>query len=292
MNPTAMLLLIVAAHAVFFWSAIRRWQLLRLGRFVDRFDRIPERIAAVFRYAFAQEKMSYYQPAGWAHKLIFVGFLVLLLRTLVLWGRGFDPTLNLFVLGPTQPARQGLRVREGHRRAARRRAASSVFVYYRVDQPAEAHDASGEGLLILGIIVTMMLADILYDGASLVARRQARRALRAATATTSSALCRRMATIIAPLGGPAEVHAEFSPFPSPAGSAMAHRSSKRSFSAGALVIARARRLLDALDAGADLPEHPAALEALPHHHGDPERLPQGPRRRAAASGRWPRTPRS
>ena len=70
MNPTVMLLLIVAAHALFIWSMMRRWQLLRIGRFIDRFDRIPERISAVMRYAFAQEKMNYYQPAGIAHKLI------------------------------------------------------------------------------------------------------------------------------------------------------------------------------------------------------------------------------
>ena len=98
MNPAVMLLLIVSAHVVFFWSAIRRWQLLRTGKWENRFDRIPERISAVLRYAFAQEKMSYYQPAGWAHKLIFVGFLVLLLRTLLLWGRGFDPSWNFFIL--------------------------------------------------------------------------------------------------------------------------------------------------------------------------------------------------
>src|ERR1700744_6259917 len=102
MNPTAMLVLIVGAHALFFWSAIRRWQLLRLGSWTDRFDRVGERLSAVFRYAFAQEKMGYYQPTGTAHKLIFVGFIVLLLRTLTLWGRGFDPAFNLFVLGPTE----------------------------------------------------------------------------------------------------------------------------------------------------------------------------------------------
>src|SRR5690242_11681309 len=102
MNPPVMLVLIVAAHAVFLWSALRRWQLLRIGRFVNRFDQITERLAALFRYAFAQEKMSYYQPAGWAHKLIFIGFLVLTLRTLMLWGRGFDPTWNLLLFGPTQ----------------------------------------------------------------------------------------------------------------------------------------------------------------------------------------------
>ncbi len=44
--------------------------------------------------------MGYYPLAGLAHKLIFVGFMVLLLRSLMLWGRGFDPAFNLWILGP------------------------------------------------------------------------------------------------------------------------------------------------------------------------------------------------
>ncbi len=35
--------------------------------------------------------MDYYKPSGAAHELIFAGFVILLLRTLVLWGRGFSP---------------------------------------------------------------------------------------------------------------------------------------------------------------------------------------------------------
>ena len=46
--------------------------------------------------------MSYYPLAGLAHKLIFVGFIVLLLRSLILWGRGFDPAFNLWILGETR----------------------------------------------------------------------------------------------------------------------------------------------------------------------------------------------
>src|SRR6188768_286618 len=129
-----MLLLIVIAHAVFFWSALRRWQLLRTGKWTNRFDRIPERIGAVFRYAFAQEKMNYYQPAGWAHKLIFVGFLVLLLRTLMLWGRGFDPTWNMLVLGPTQALGKVYEFAKDIV-ALLVLAGVSVFVYYRVIRP-------------------------------------------------------------------------------------------------------------------------------------------------------------
>jgi hypothetical protein len=103
MNWIAMLCIIVGALAAFTWSANRRWQLMKVGRPENRLDRIPERVETVWRYAFVQEKMDYYQPAGLAHKLIFAGFIILLFRTLILWGRGFMPSFNLFVLGPHQP---------------------------------------------------------------------------------------------------------------------------------------------------------------------------------------------
>ncbi len=235
MNPAVMLMLIVIAHAVFFWSAIRRWQLLRVGKFVNRFDRIPERIGAVVRYAFAQEKMSYYQPAGWAHKLIFVGFLVLLLRTLILWARGFDPSFSFFILGPNQPVGKvyefakdvvALMVLTG----------VSVFVYYRVIKPQKRMTLSGEALLILGIIGTMMIADILYDGAMLTLAEKHPVLCPTASVTSRSDQCRSIAEIIAPLGTGHEAEAKFHFFPSPAGSAMAVLLAKLGLGAGALVV--------------------------------------------------------
>jgi len=223
MNPTAMLLLIVAAHAVFFWSALRRWQLLRIGRFINRFDRIPERISAVLRYAFAQEKMAYYQPAGIAHKLIFVGFLVLLARTLVLWGRGFDPTWNLLVLGPQQPLGKVYEFAKDIV-AVLVMAGVSVFFYYRVIKHQKRLTHSGEAILILGIIFTMMLADITYDGATLALAQRYPEACPTGSTAAFGESCRKMAEIVAPLGlgqpGAAEAHSGFSFFPSPAGSAM------------------------------------------------------------------------
>ncbi len=45
------------------------------------------------------EARERFQKSGIAHLLVFVGFAVLLLRTLVLWGRGFDPSFNLWILG-------------------------------------------------------------------------------------------------------------------------------------------------------------------------------------------------
>src|SRR5579864_6437132 len=102
MNPTAMLTLIVAALAMFTWSANRRWQLLKVGRTIaySPLRDLSARIKGTWRFAFRQEKMDYYSPAGIAHKLIFTGFVILLLRTLMLWGRGFVPTFSLWVLAP------------------------------------------------------------------------------------------------------------------------------------------------------------------------------------------------
>ena len=102
MNPVLMALIIVSLTrgvrveraAPLAPAASRRQPLGRAGRI-----EIGERLAAVWTFAFYQKKMRYYLAAGMAHQLIFLGFVVLLLRTLMLWGRGFDPTFNLFVLG-------------------------------------------------------------------------------------------------------------------------------------------------------------------------------------------------
>jgi len=218
MNPTVMLLLIVAAHAVFLWSILRRWQLMRVGRFIDRFDRIPERISAVLRYAFAQEKMAYYQPAGIAHKLIFVGFMVLLFRTLVLWGRGFDPSWNLLVLGPTQALGKVYEFAKDIV-AVLVMAGVSVFFYYRVVRHEKRLTHSAEAILILGIIFTMMFADITYDGAALALLGKAPELCPPGGAAAFGEPCRSIAEVLAPHAG-VEHHAGFSFFPSPAGSAM------------------------------------------------------------------------
>jgi Fe-S oxidoreductase len=238
MNPPVMLTLIVVAHAVFLWSAIRRWQLLRIGRSENRFDRIPDRLAAVFRYAFAQEKMNYYQPAGWAHKLIFIGFLVLTLRTLVLWGRGFDPSWNLLVLGPHQPLGK---VYEFAKDIVAILVVTGVlvFVYYRVIRPQKRMTLHWEGLLILGIIGSMMIADVLYDGATLaLLHKSAQICTPTAPGYAGAGFCGKVATVIAPLvpppGTPPETHAGFSAFPSPAGSAMMVLLTKLKLGAGTL----------------------------------------------------------
>ncbi|HXS19519.1 MAG TPA: (Fe-S)-binding protein, partial [Polyangiaceae bacterium] len=214
MSSLAMALLLVSLCGLFAWSAQRRFALLTIGAptWESRTDRLFDRLRAVWVFALVQKKMRYYLLAGLAHNLIFVGFSVLTLRTLMLWGRGFDPSFNLWVLGLDAPLGQvyaflkdcfAILVLLG----------IAVFVYYRVINPQKRMTLSGEGLLILALIATMMVSDLLYDGASQVINV---RYAEFCAATPGADLCRAARTIVAPLPAPAK-SLEYHFFPEPGG---------------------------------------------------------------------------
>ncbi len=202
MNPIVMTVILVASVAALAYSLNRRWQLLKIGQPIERLDRIPERVYTTLLYAFGQKRMPNYPLAGVAHIAIFFGFMVLLLRSLVLWGRAFSPSFNLWILGP-EPF---LGLPLGHLYDLAKDcfvvlvlAGALAFVYLRVVKKEQRMTLHWEGLLILGIIITMMIADILYDGASL--------ALHAAwpsmlCGAASGGTCESAASIVAPLGAP------------------------------------------------------------------------------------------
>jgi Fe-S oxidoreductase len=218
MSPILMTALLLVLWGAFAVSAVRRFKLLRTGSptWETRFDHIGERLRAVGRFALLQVKMPNYPLAAAAHYLIFAGFVALLLRTLVLWGRGFDPTWNLLVLGP-EPVLGlplgavygwlkdvfGLLVIVG----------ALVFVYLRVVKREKRMTLSAEGLVILGIITTMMLADLTYDGATMVLHS------RQAAECGTAAFCNAVSTLVAPLGPPVS-HVGFE-FSEPGGSLFA-----------------------------------------------------------------------
>lgn len=215
MNPLAMTLVIGSLLGLFIWTARRRWALLEVGAptWESRLTSIARRLRALWVYAFFQKKMRYYFWAGLAHNLIFAGFLVLLLRTLVLWGRGFDPSFNLWILGPETLLGQGYTFFKDIF-ACLVLLGISVFVYYRVIRPQKRMALSVEGLVILGIIATMMVSDFVYDGAALVLNT---RVHEICAPSVTSALCGSVERVVAPLGPPpAEVSWHF--FPEPAGS--------------------------------------------------------------------------
>ena len=175
MNPAVMALMLLAGFGVFGWSAARRWKLLRVGAPAARFDQLGERLRLTLRYAIGQARMPRYRGAGVAHILIFAGFLVLLLRSLILWARGFvdRPSFGYWLFDDGTPL--------GNVYASLKDVfvvlvivGVLVFVYYRVVKRLSRMTLSGEGLLILGIIFTMMVADLVYDGASINLAARAR----------------------------------------------------------------------------------------------------------------------
>ena len=210
-----MLTLIFAAFAMFAWSASRRWQLLQIGQPVSRLDHLRARLEGTWRYAFRQEKMDYYNPAGWAHKLIFTGFVILLFRTLVLWGRGFYAPFDMWVLSPDKVVGEIYEMVKDVVSAGVV-VGTLVFFYYRLVARPKRMALTLEGLLIIGIIFTMMIADQMYDGASLVLASQRQALCEAATKVATERQCAAIATITAPLGS--EVWSgSWSPWPSPVG---------------------------------------------------------------------------
>ena len=224
MGPTWMLTMLLSLSAAFAWSANRRWQLLKVGAPESRIDQIGERLRGTWEYAFRQRKMHYYSLAGFAHQLIFVGFLVLLLRSMMLWGRGFDPTFSMWILGP-EPVHLPVlgAVPLGHIYDFLKDITASlvivgalIFLYFRVIKHEARMTLSGEGILILSIILAMMFGDMLYEGAATVLHHKYAQL----TCAAGDATCARIQTITAHFGGPPAEDAALGWhfFPNPAGS--------------------------------------------------------------------------
>lgn len=183
-----MTLLLLAGWGVFAWQILRRWRLMRLGPGEYRFDRIGERLRRTWEYAFVQKRMRRYWWAGAAHGVIFVGFVILLLRSLMLFGRGYSTGFNFWGLF----AAGGL-LGDGYSLvkdvvAVMVILATLVFFYYRVIRKLPRMTLSFEGLVILMIIEVMMWADILHDGAGLAAGAESARFLWHAPAGSTLAM--------------------------------------------------------------------------------------------------------
>jgi Fe-S oxidoreductase len=203
MNPLLMGALLLGLWGAFAVSAVRRLRLLAQGEktWEPRFDQLGRRLAGVVRFALLQVKMPNYPLAAAAHYLIFSGFVVLLLRTLVLWGRGFDPTWNLLVLGPEPVLGLPLGEIYGFVKdvfALLVIAGALTFVYLRVVRREKRMTLSTEGLVILGIITAMMLADLCYDGATTLLNTR----FASECGARPADFCDVARELVAPLGAP------------------------------------------------------------------------------------------
>ena len=130
--------------------------------------------AGLFWALRAQLKMPKYASAGIAHTLIFTGFATLLLRTIILVGRGFDESFYLFILDPQGPDPVLRAIGFGYNLlkdfvVLGVIAGVGAFFYFRLVPKLKRLSYSWHAWVVLGVIGTMMLMDILADGGMVLA---------------------------------------------------------------------------------------------------------------------------
>ncbi|MBK9128581.1 MAG: (Fe-S)-binding protein [Phycisphaerales bacterium] len=171
MGPLWMTLLLASTLGFFAYTATRRWNLMRVAqRPENRADRIGERLAGVGKFVFGQARMPRYWWAGVAHIAVFFGFCVLLLNSIMLWVRGYVQhgagAYDLWLFGTHQPLGMLYNfLRDVFTVLVI--AGVLVFFYNRVVLRLKRLTLNTEGLLILGIIFTMMVTDLIYHGVEL-----------------------------------------------------------------------------------------------------------------------------
>jgi Fe-S oxidoreductase len=205
---------------MFTWSISRRAELLKIGRpAAHLLGHLGVRLGGTLRFAFRQEKMDFYRPAGIAHRLVFGGLIILFLRSLELWGRGFSASFWFFGLSPANAAGQTYSFMKDVT-VVLVIVGTSWFVYSRLVLRPARLTLSSEGLVVLGVILAMMFADLVYDGATLALSSLRPILCDGASHVVSGGGCAKMATIVAPFEGhPWDGRWSF--WPNPAGSLFA-----------------------------------------------------------------------
>ena len=185
MNPILMTVIFLGTLGLFAWSAMRRTRLLLVGapdpemvplsRALD-VDALTKRVENVLVYALGQKKMANnprYSAAGVAHIAIFAAFQILLLNTVLLWGRAYSESFDFFgllaednIVGQLYSFAKEIIVFFCI-------VGCGVFFYYRVIRHEQRMTLSGEGLFILFIISSMMVADYMYVGGRFALRGEA-----------------------------------------------------------------------------------------------------------------------
>ncbi len=167
MNPLLMALLLLVGLTVFSRTMIGKIQLLRALEPTDRANHLKERLGSLATLAIGQKRLvgrAAERSSGLMHALIFWGFCILLIRSLTLYGEGFQEGYHLPFLGgdgllgylyiAVKDIMEGIVL------------LMVVLAIYRraVLKPKRMHNTF-EAYLVLVMIGILMVSDLLYDGA-------------------------------------------------------------------------------------------------------------------------------
>jgi Fe-S oxidoreductase len=165
MFPVAVGFLLLIGLATFAYTMNNRIALVRLAKSPAwRFEDVKERIKALLVYAFGQRRMLKPKKDFWAglwHAFIFWGFCVISVRTIMLFGMGFDSDFAL-------PGFQGF-LGEFYNLnkdifTVLVFAGCAFFLGRRLFTKPPRITLSGEGIFILLMIMGLMVTDWFFDG--------------------------------------------------------------------------------------------------------------------------------
>jgi len=170
MDPLATSVLLAVALAAFAFTMVRRFTPLFALRRENRADRARERVLGLLRFGLGQRRLvdPEARGAGLLHVVLFAAFLVLALRTLTLFGMGFSTGFHLPLLAPNSGLGSAYRTLKDIM-VLGALIASLAFLWRRLISPPDRLTLSFEGNLILVFIAGLMVTDLLFDGAGMLA---------------------------------------------------------------------------------------------------------------------------
>jgi len=167
MNPLLMSLLIIVALTIFGRTMFRKIQLLWALEPTGRINHLKERLMNMVFLAIGQKRLvgrAKERSSGIMHAFIFWGFCILLIRSLTLYGQGFQEGSHLPFLGDDYLL--------GYLYIALKDIMEGIvllmiiYAFFRraVLKPKRLHNTF-EAYLVLALIGALMVSDLLLDGA-------------------------------------------------------------------------------------------------------------------------------
>jgi Fe-S oxidoreductase len=170
MGPLLTATMLLLAGGFFSFTMLRRVAPLLALRRVNRLDHPGERLAGLLRFGIGQRRMldpEEIRP-GLMHVVIFAAFLVLALRTITLFGMGFAEGFHLPLLAPASPFGRAYGLAKDVM-VLGAIAAAVGFLWRRLVSKPDRVTLSWEGNVILGFIAGLMVTDMMFDGAGMLA---------------------------------------------------------------------------------------------------------------------------
>jgi len=183
MNPLITSLLVFVGLTVFVYIMYGRTSVLLALKPENRLDHLAERTRALIRFGLGQKRMvdPEERTPGVAHVLIFVAFMVLAVRTVMLFTMGFSSTLLELLSTPTDPywhdhpggaALFGLYLLAKDLVALGAIVGVAYFFWLRSMVKPDRLTRSWEAYLILGFIAGLMVSEYIFGASHLVLQQR------------------------------------------------------------------------------------------------------------------------